>query len=194
MTMAIRMRRTFSWLIIWWWWWWQWCWQCNMVDGADYWKECICGSATQWVFWKEHTRAGNSMRWHFAEEKIMERLRNGFFFNFLRKHGVWVVWKQHDVAFWKCNLREEARIKLDNLVPMLSLPRRSHPSPPPRIENLRISISSGPGKTLNSTSDHLLERRTMNTLKSEFLEEFTRLGPWASLSWVKEIGWQLKKS
>ena len=80
MTMAIKMRRTFSWLIIWWWWWW---WQCNNVDAADYWKECICGSATQWVFWKEHTRAGNSIRWHFAEEKIMERLRNGFFFNFV---------------------------------------------------------------------------------------------------------------
>ena len=85
MIMAIRMRRTFSWLIIGWWWWWQWWWQGNNVDGADYWKECICGSATQWVFWKEHTRAGNSMRWHFAEEKIMERLRNGFFFNFLKK-------------------------------------------------------------------------------------------------------------
>ena len=168
--MANRMRWTFSWLIIWWWWWW---WQCNNVDAADYWKECICGSATQLVFWKEHTRAGNSIRWHFAEEKIMERLRNGFFFNFViinislfdrnpfhssifwTKHGGWVVWKQHDVAFWKCNLREEARIKLDKLVPMLSWPRRSHPSPPPRIENLKIAISSGPGKILKSTSDNL---------------------------------------
>ena len=74
---------------------------------------------------------------------------------------------------------------MDNLVPMLSLPRRSHPSPPPRIENLLISISSGLGKILNSTSDNLLGG-TMNTLKSEFLEEFIRLGPWASLSWVQK--------
>ena len=102
------------------------------------------------------------------------------------------MWKQHDVAFSKCNLREEARIKLDNLVPMLSLPRRSHPSPPPRIENLRISISSGLGKILNSTSDNLLGG-TMNTLKSEFLEEFIRLGPWDSSSWVKRNWLEVEK-
>ena len=166
------------------------CWCCWLLKGVHL---RFCNTVD---VWKEHTRAGNSMRWHFAEEKIMERLRNGFFFNldrnpfhssiFWTKHGGWLVWKQHDVAFWKCNLREEARIKLAKLVPMLSWPRRSHPSPPPRIENLRISISSGLGKILNSTSDNLLEG-TMNSLKSEFLEEFIRLGPWDSL------GCKLKK-
>ena len=143
------------------------CWCCWLLKGVHL---RFCN--TVGVLKRAH-KGWNSMRWHFAEEKIMERLRNGFFFNFViinislfdqnpfnssifwTKHGGWVVWKQHDVAFWKCNLLEKARIKLDKLVPMLSWPRRSHPSPPPRIENLRISISSGLGKILKSTSDNL---------------------------------------